>query len=485
MAKLVVLRGDTVDRKIDLVQLPARIGRAPSNQVVLQDPMKGVSREHAEIRLVDGRYVLVDLGSENGIWVAGRRVPEVALEPNVIASIGPFRLMLAGEATVPDTEVVQQMPRPPVPVLPASKPAARQPAAPAPQTAPRPDGAAVNRRNWVVGGALAAAVVVGALVVVFWPSSEPEPTPITVSKPDVSARLADARRQVSEGLCAEAVQTIDLTLEDYPGHSELLSEKSRAQQECKPREDLGPPLPDVVAELRRAQGLLDSRDCRGALLVVNNVLVHEPENADASSLKRKVDQCLSPPPPPPGTSTSERLAQGDPPETGGLAVKPGELERDYRKRVAAMRARYDEALAALAAGVNPDVIALLEGILNETSPQYLDVAERLADARRQWARVRMKRALQLAAKDQWDEAILELKEAKGIDPTLPAEREIERIEKTKIDRGEQACQAGKDDFNYPATQKNAIRNFELALKLLPPSHPCYADAAKLLGRPIK
>ena len=47
MAKLVVLRGDTVDRKIDLAQLPARIGRAPSNQVVLQDPMKGVSREHA------------------------------------------------------------------------------------------------------------------------------------------------------------------------------------------------------------------------------------------------------------------------------------------------------------------------------------------------------------------------------------------------------------------------------------------------------
>ena len=315
-----------------------------------------------------------------------------------------------------------------------------------------------------MGGALAAAVVIGALVVVFWPSSEPEPTPTTVSKPDVAARLADARRQISEGLCAEAVQTIDLTLEDYPGHSELLSEKSRAQQECKPREDVGPPLPDVVAEVRRAQGLLDARDCRGALLVVSNVLVHEPENADASSLKRKVDQCLSPPPPPPGTSTSERLAQGDPPEQGGLAVKPGELERDYRKRVAAMRARYDGVIAALAAGVNADVIAQLEGILNETSPQYLDVAERLADARRQWARVRMKRALQLAAKDQWDEAILELKEAKGIDPTVPAEREIERIEKTKIDRGEQACQAGKDDFNYPSTQKNAVRNFELALK---------------------
>ena len=74
MAKLVVLRGDTIDRKVDLGQLPARIGRGPNNAVVLQDPMKGVSREHAEIRLIDGRYVLVDLGSENGIWVAGRRV---------------------------------------------------------------------------------------------------------------------------------------------------------------------------------------------------------------------------------------------------------------------------------------------------------------------------------------------------------------------------------------------------------------------------
>ena len=479
MAKLVVLRGDTVDRKIDLVQLPARIGRAPSNQVVLQDPMKGVSREHAEIRLVDGRYILVDLGSENGIWVAGRRVPEVALDPNVIASIGPFRLMLTEEATVPDTEVVKQMQRPAaVAVPPAPKPAARQ------SPATRPAGAAANR-NWLLGGALAAVVVVGVLAAVFWPSAEPVPPVDTVSKPDVSARIADARRQINEGLCAEAVQTIDLTLQDYPNHPELLSEKNRAQQECKPRQDIGPPPLDVVAELRRAQGLLESRECRLALLVVRNVLVHEPDNADASSLKGKVDQCLSPPPPPPGTSTSERLAEAEPPEKGGLAVKPGELERDYRKRVAAMRARYDEAIAALEKGVNAEVIALLEGIQAETSPQYLDVAERLAEAKRQWARIRMKRALQLAAKDQWDEAILELKEAKGIDPTLPTEREIERIEKTKIDRGEQACQAGKDDFNYPATQKNAIRNFELVLKLLPPSHPCYAEAAKQVGRPIK
>ena len=96
MAKLVVLRGDTVDRKVDLVQLPARIGRGPNNAVVLQDPMKGVSREHAEIRLVDGRYLLVDLGSENGIWVAGRRVPEVVLDPNLQGWLVSRRWLGAG-----------------------------------------------------------------------------------------------------------------------------------------------------------------------------------------------------------------------------------------------------------------------------------------------------------------------------------------------------------------------------------------------------
>ena len=91
MARLVVIRGDARDSK-SLDQLPVRIGRGPQNDIVLEDPAKSVSRVHAEIRLEGGRIMLVDLKSDNGIWVAGSRVSRVELKPGVVASIGPFRL---------------------------------------------------------------------------------------------------------------------------------------------------------------------------------------------------------------------------------------------------------------------------------------------------------------------------------------------------------------------------------------------------------
>jgi tetratricopeptide (TPR) repeat protein len=475
----VVLRGDTVDRKIDLTQLPARIGRGPNTAVVLPDPMKGVSREHAEIRMVDGRYVLVDLGSENGIWVAGRRVPEVVLDPNVIASIGPFRLMLAEDAAVPDTEVIKQMQRPAAVAVPAApKPAPSKTAAPQPSertTGVPPAGTGISNQTWLLGGASAAVVLIVVLAVVFRPSSPPVAPIETVSKPDVGARLADARRQISEGLCAEAVQTIDLTLQDYPNHAELLSEKNRAQQECKPREDIGPPPLDVVAELRRGQGLLESRECRGAALVVTNVLIHEPTNVEAAEIKKRADSCLQPPAPKP-TAPQPVVVEGVSPELGGLVLLPNESQREYRERMDAMRARYEEAIAALEKGATARALELLEGILGETPPGYLDVAARVADARRALAKLRLREAQDHEKKEQFDEAIAKLNEARKLDPSLSkfVDTDVPRIQKVKFTRGEEACQSAKVDLQYKRNE--AIENFKRALKWLPPDHQCYATA---------
>lgn len=49
-----------------------RIGRAPDNDIVLDDA--SVSGYHAEIRYEDGRYLLYDQGSSNGSYVNGRRL---------------------------------------------------------------------------------------------------------------------------------------------------------------------------------------------------------------------------------------------------------------------------------------------------------------------------------------------------------------------------------------------------------------------------
>ena len=43
------------------------LGRHPDCDVVLQDAQ--VSRRHAEVRLVSGRHMLLDLSSSNGTWI--------------------------------------------------------------------------------------------------------------------------------------------------------------------------------------------------------------------------------------------------------------------------------------------------------------------------------------------------------------------------------------------------------------------------------
>ena len=45
------------------------IGRAPTNKVVLTDDL--CSREHGEIYFAEGKWMLRDLGSLNGTYIAG------------------------------------------------------------------------------------------------------------------------------------------------------------------------------------------------------------------------------------------------------------------------------------------------------------------------------------------------------------------------------------------------------------------------------
>ena len=57
----------------------AVLGRSRECEITIEDP--NVSRRHAEIRLDNGTWSIVDLGSTNGIEVNGERVSEARLEP--------------------------------------------------------------------------------------------------------------------------------------------------------------------------------------------------------------------------------------------------------------------------------------------------------------------------------------------------------------------------------------------------------------------
>ena len=66
------------------------IGRSRDCDVTVEDP--NVSRRHAEMRLEDGRWIITDLGSTNGIKVNGRKVAQAALEPGDELVFGLVRL---------------------------------------------------------------------------------------------------------------------------------------------------------------------------------------------------------------------------------------------------------------------------------------------------------------------------------------------------------------------------------------------------------
>lgn len=143
MAKLAIYRGETLEREVELGPRNARIGRGDQNDIVLPDPAKSVSRFHAELRYEDGRYTLADLNSQNGTWVAGKRVPQVVLEPNVPVIVGTYRLVfLSDDPETVDAEKTLVSAPPPRAAAPAAaatgKPEEPKAAAPpAPPAAPK------------------------------------------------------------------------------------------------------------------------------------------------------------------------------------------------------------------------------------------------------------------------------------------------------------------------------------------------------------
>lgn len=64
---------------IPLLKTVLSVGRRESSDIVLRFP--NVSGRHCELSLVDGNWVVKDLGSSNGIKVNGVRVTEQRLDP--------------------------------------------------------------------------------------------------------------------------------------------------------------------------------------------------------------------------------------------------------------------------------------------------------------------------------------------------------------------------------------------------------------------
>jgi hypothetical protein len=86
VARLEFILGPMANQVLNLTEEVTTIGSVAGVTVVLADP--AVSKKHAAIRKMDSSYELADLGSTNGVYVNGHKVPKKSLEPGDIIRVG-------------------------------------------------------------------------------------------------------------------------------------------------------------------------------------------------------------------------------------------------------------------------------------------------------------------------------------------------------------------------------------------------------------
>jgi hypothetical protein len=96
MPKVIIWRESAIETEFDPGHRDWRIGRSETNDITLLDPRKSVSRFHAELREEGGRWVFIDLNSQNGSWNAdGQRVNRLVLEHGHEVLFGDYKLAFA------------------------------------------------------------------------------------------------------------------------------------------------------------------------------------------------------------------------------------------------------------------------------------------------------------------------------------------------------------------------------------------------------
>ena len=87
----IVVHGPKAGARYALDSDVVTLGRHPKSVIFLDDI--SVSRRHAEVRRVDSRYLVRDVGSLNGTYVERKRVDEHELADGEVLQIGRFKLV--------------------------------------------------------------------------------------------------------------------------------------------------------------------------------------------------------------------------------------------------------------------------------------------------------------------------------------------------------------------------------------------------------
>jgi pSer/pThr/pTyr-binding forkhead associated (FHA) protein len=92
-----------------LKQSVVNIGRRLDNSLVIDDPR--VSRNHAQLRAIRGRYVLFDLNSSGGTYINGQRTTQSVLYPGDVISLAGVSLIFGQDSPVRQRDLAKTGPR--------------------------------------------------------------------------------------------------------------------------------------------------------------------------------------------------------------------------------------------------------------------------------------------------------------------------------------------------------------------------------------
>ena len=96
-----------------LTESVVNIGRRLENQLVIDDPR--VSRNHAQLRAIKGRFVLFDLNSTGGTFVNGQRTSQTVLYPGDVISLAGVALIFGQDNPPPRPDTGSTLPIKPEP----------------------------------------------------------------------------------------------------------------------------------------------------------------------------------------------------------------------------------------------------------------------------------------------------------------------------------------------------------------------------------
>jgi predicted component of type VI protein secretion system len=539
VTKLIIYRGEARHSEVPLTGKTMTIGRSADNDVVLEDPGKGVSRAHAELRAEGNKYRLVDLNSQNGIWVSGARVPSVLLTPGVVAAMGPYRVAIdaASPLTQPFTPVKEPFPdtgtellsrasltpaeAPVPPVAPSPAPvavvdgpgalldntapeptpagAAPPPKPPPPSTATppakpaaKPSGTATVRNPSAASSGSAKALV-GLVVAILLIAASGFGAYKFVEHRRAARPVWDATlatNLVNSGKCQEALDTqINRALQANANDAQALSLKQKCATPPPP-----PPLPQVdvppvkdpkvanTEKLDSAESSIAANSCQAALDLINEVLAQEPTDERATALAAKANACLNPAP---ATTTAARAnppaEPAKPQPVDGIEVKPGETRTVYTARVTAVRKQYDDAVTQLQDQHFTEAIKTFDALLAQ-APGYKDAAQQRAAAQN-GLRNEATRAYQSGQaaeqRQEWNAAIQGYQRARALDASRDVSADVARVVDLKAKAGQAACANGDAAFTL-SHNSDAATSYQKVLELLPTSDPCYARAKQRL-----